>query len=116
MYRFTTTITILALGLTSAYAASPQDPPSRAVRFADLDLSRTQGAAVLYSRLISAAETVCAPLDDRQIVRHMSFKACVKDAVSSAVTEVDQPTLTAYYKAHTSSHNSTVQTAQNLTR
>ena len=119
MYRFTTTMTILALGLGfhSAYAASPEDPPpARTVQFADLDLSRTQDAAVLYDRLRSAAETVCAALDDRQIVKHMSFKRCVTSAISSAVAKVDRPTLTAYYKARTSDHNSTVQTAQNQPR
>jgi UrcA family protein len=118
MYRFTTTMTILALGLTlqSAYAASPRDPPSRTVQFADLDLSRIQDAAVLYDRLRAAAKAVCTPLDDLQIVRHMNFKGCVKSAISSAVAKVDQPTLTAYYKAQTSGHNSTVRTAQNQAR
>jgi UrcA family protein len=119
MYRFTTTMTILALGLgfQSAFAASPGDPPpSRAVKFADLDLSRTQDAAVLYERLRSAAKTVCAPLDGQQIAQRMNFRKCVKSAIGSAVAEVDRPTLTAYYKARTGDHNSIVQTAQNQPR
>jgi UrcA family protein len=119
MYRFTTTMTILALGLTlqSAYAASAQDPPSKTVQFADLDLSGTQGAAVLYDRLRAAAETVCAPLDDRDVLaRHMRFKACMQSAISSAVAKVDRPTLTAYYKAQTGGHNSPVRIAQNRAR
>jgi UrcA family protein len=120
MYRFTTMITNLALGLTlqSAYAASPQDLPSRTVQFADLDLSSAQGGAVLYERLRAAAETVCAPLDDRQIARHLKFNKCVKSALSSAVTKIDRPTLTAYYyyKAHTSGYNLPIQTAQNRVR
>jgi UrcA family protein len=118
MYRFTTTMTILALGLTlqSAYAAFPQDLPSRTVKFADLDLSRNQDVAVLYNRLRAAAETVCAPLDDRQIAWHMNFTKCVKSLISSAVTKVDRPALTAYYMDQTSGHNPAVRTAQNQTR
>jgi UrcA family protein len=120
MYRFTTTITILALGLAvqAAYAASPEEPPSRTVQFADLDLSRTQGAAALYNRLRAAAETLCAPLDDRQLARHLKFNNCVKSAISAAVAKVDRPALTAYYyyKTQTSAHNSPVQTAQNRLR
>src|SRR5580700_8324237 len=67
MFRFTTTMMIfaLALGLQSAHAAPLQDVPSVVVHFADLDLLRSEGATVLYQRLKGAAETVCAPLDDR---------------------------------------------------
>jgi UrcA family protein len=119
MYRFTTPLTILALGLgfQSAHAVTPEDPaPARAVQFADLDLSRTQDAAVLYERLRATADTVCAALDDRQLEKHISFRKCVKSAISSAVAKIDRPTLTAYYKARTSDHNSTIQTAQNQAR
>lgn len=114
MYRFTTTMTMfaLALGFQSAYAAPPENVPSIVVHFADLDLSRSEGAAVLYQRLKGAAETVCAPLDDRDLARHMSFKACVHSAISTAVTKVDQPALTAYYEAKTHGRNATIQIAQ----
>ena len=62
MNRFTTTMMISALGLGSqlANAAPPQDPPTEIVRFADLDLTHSQGVTVLYQRLKTAAETVCA--------------------------------------------------------
>ena len=118
MYRFTTTMMIFALGLgfQSAHAAPPQDVPSRVVQFGDLDLSGSPGAAVLYRRLKGAAETVCDPLDDRQLARHMQFKACVQSAISTAVSKVDRPALTAYYEAHTSGYKLTIQTAQNLAR
>ena len=114
MYRFTTTMMIfaLALGFQSAHAAPPQNVPSVVVHFADLDLSRSEGATVLYHRLKGAAETVCAPLDDRDLARHMSFKACVQNAISTAVAKVDQPALTAYYEAKTNGRNATIQIAQ----
>jgi len=114
MYRSTITMMILglALGFQSAQAASPQNVPSVVVHFGDLDLSRSEGAAVLYQRLRSAAETVCAPLDDRGVARHMSFKACVQGAISTAVARVDRPELTAYYEARANRGNATIQIAQ----
>ncbi len=114
MYRFTTTMSMLALsfGFQSAQADAPPDVPSQVVRFADLDLAHTQGAAVLYQRLQSAAAAVCAPLEDRAIVRHMKFRACVHSAIGRAVTEVDNPQLTSYYTAKLKGSNATMQVAQ----
>ena len=114
MYRSMTTMMILglAVGVQSAHAGSPQTVPSVVVHFGDLDLSRSEGATVLYRRLRSAAETVCAPLDDRGVARHMSFKACVQSAISAAVAKVDRPALTAYYEASARRSNATAQIAQ----
>jgi len=114
MYRFTTTMMILALalGFQSAHAAPPQTGPAVVVHFADLDLSRGEGATVLYQRLQGAAETVCAPLDDRELARHMRFKACVQSAISTAVAKVDQPALTAYHENKTNGRNTIIQIAQ----
>jgi len=114
MYRLTTTMMVLAmaLGFQSAHAAPPKDLLSVLVRFGDLDLSRTEGAKVLYQRLKGAAETVCAPLDSRDLARRTGFKECMQTAISTAVAKVDQPTLTAYYVARTSGRNATIQIAQ----
>ena len=113
MYRFTTTMMIFALGIgfQSAHASS-QDVHSMVVNFADLDLSRSEGAAVLYQRLKGAADIVCAPLDDRDPERHLGFRACVQQAISTAVAKVDRPALTAYYEAKTSRRNATIRIAQ----
>jgi UrcA family protein len=119
MYRFITTMMIfaLALGFQSAHAAPPENVPSVVVHFADLDLSRSEGATVLYRRLKGAAETVCAPLDGGDLARHMSFKACVQNAISTAVAKVDQPALSAYHEAKTNGRrNATIQTAQTQSR
>ncbi len=114
MNRFTTTMMMfaLALGFQSAHAAPPQIAPSVVVHFADLDLSRGEGVTVLYQRLKGAAETVCAPLDDRDLARHMRFTACMHSAISTAVAKVDQPALTAYFEAKTNRRNATIQIAQ----
>jgi UrcA family protein len=115
MYRFTTTMMILALalGFQSAHAAPPQDAPSVVVHFADLDISHSAGATVLYQRLQGAAETVCGRHDDRDLARYMSFKACVQNAIGTAVAKVGQPALTAYYEAKANRRHATIQIAQN---
>lgn len=114
MYRFTTLMTLFALvlGFQSAYAAAPQEVPSVVVHFADLDLSRNGDAQVLYQRLNRAAERVCAPLDDRDLARHMRFMACVQGAISTAVATVDRPALTAYNEMKTNRRNAAIQIAQ----
>ena len=114
MYRFTTTMMIFALagGVQSVHAAPPEGVRSVVVHFADLDLSRSEGAAVLYQRLDGAAKAVCAPLD-RDLARYTAFKACVKGALSTAVAKVDQPALTAYYEEKTNGRKAVVRIAQN---
>jgi UrcA family protein len=118
MNRFTTTMMISALGLGSqlADAASPQDPPAVIVRFADLDLSHSQGAAVLYRRLKSAAETVCGvegSVLSRDLGSHKRSQECIRSALDAAVAKVNQPALTAYYRAQFEGRNATSQIAKN---
>jgi UrcA family protein len=117
MYRLTSMVIISALALTCvAYAGPAPDRPQVVVHFADLDLSRSKGVAVLYQRLRAAAETVCAPLDDRDLVRHMRFKACVQSALNRAVAEVDRPALTEYHRARASGYYLAIETAQTSAR
>jgi len=115
MNRFTVTMMISALGLGSqlASAASPQDPPTVIVRFADLDLTHIQGVAVLYQRLNRAAETVCAP-ESSQGLRSGPYKMCRQIALGMAVAKIDRPALTAYYRAKFGGANATIQIAQKV--
>jgi len=48
---------------TIAHADAAFEPRSVTVRFADLDTTTAPGAAALYSRLKSAAESVCQDLE-----------------------------------------------------
>jgi UrcA family protein len=82
------------------------------VRFADLDLSHSQGATVLYQRLKTAAETVCASHNGRDLGSQMRYKACWHSALDAAVAKADQPALTAYYRAKSGRGNATIQIAQ----
>lgn len=115
MNRFTTTMMIsaLAFGYQLANAAPSQDAPSVIVHFADLDLTHGDGVAVLYRRLKSAAETVCAPQDSRDLGSQMRFRVCWQSALGAAVSKVDRPTLTAYYRAQFEGRSATFQIAQN---
>jgi UrcA family protein len=116
MYRFATTMMMsaLAFGYQLANATSPQDDiPSVVVRFADLDLTHSDGVAVLYRRLKSAADTVCAAPNSRDLGRQMRYKACWQSALGAAVSKVDRPALTAYYRAQFKGRNATIEIAQN---
>lgn len=70
-----------------------------AVRFGDLDLARTEGAAALYGRIRYAARSVCASLDGRSLSEGVNFRTCVGDAIERAVAEANRPTLTDYYQS-----------------
>ena len=115
MYRLTTAITLFGLGLGAqlTYATPPQDVHFVAVRFSDLDLTRSEGAAVLYQRLQAAAKTVCVSLDARDLASRMRFRDCVQTGIGSAIVKIDWPVLTAYYKAHTNGRDETIQIAKN---
>jgi len=115
MYRTATKIMILALslGYQLANAAPSQDAPSVIVRFADLDLTHSEGVAALYRRLKGAAETVCALEDGSGVGSQMRFRMCWQSALGAAVAKLDRPALTAYYRARFNDRNAPVQIAQN---
>ena len=102
MRRFTLTILVATQCICGPFvhAGSLFQPPLQVnVRFADLDLSRIEGAATLYMRLRAAARQVCAPLDERSPDLWTRFDSCVQDALSTAVAKIDEPVLNSYYRA-----------------
>ncbi len=105
MNRITTIIltTALAAGAQIAHAADPTDDSSRhvTVHFADLDINNVEGDAALYHRLQSAAKSVCSEDEDntRDLASESRVKTCESKAISDAVTQINRPTLTAYYRA-----------------
>jgi UrcA family protein len=108
MYRFATTMMIVAVGLgyQLANAAPSDDVPSVVVRFTDSDLAHIDGVAALHRRLKEAAKTVCAAQDGPL------YKICWKSALSEAVAKVDRPALTAYHRAQLEGRNATFRIAQ----
>lgn len=86
----------LGLGLGVAAAAAP-GAESRTVKYADLDISKPSDAHVLYRRIRAASQVVCSYyffLTDTDKAR------CVSDATADAVAKINQPALSAVYRAN----------------
>jgi len=85
----------LAASLSVVSVAGPSDA-SRTVKFVDLDMSNPSDAHVLYRRIRAAAQVVCSYyffLTDTDKAR------CVRDATADAVAKINEPALSAVYKA-----------------
>ena len=86
---------------TSANAGSPDQSAQRTVRFADLDLSRPAGIAVLYQRIRVAAREVCQPFSERDLMLRTDARSCVRNAIDHAVDDVHSLTLSRYHQTKT---------------
>jgi UrcA family protein len=74
------------------------------VRYAELDLSKPQGIAVLYGRIQTAAQRVCrADSSAYGLYDRANYSKCYRAAVERAVSQVNLLTLTALHRAKTSS-------------
>jgi len=80
-------------------AAGSAGEPQSIVKYADLDISTSQGATVLYNRIRSASEGLCAPLNGGDLDSKFRAKACVQRAIDGAVAKVNRPALYAVYAA-----------------
>jgi UrcA family protein len=72
------------------------------VKFADLDVSQPRDAAILYSRIRTAAEELCSPLQSSGLgmaTRAEKAHICVRESIARAVASVDKPALSAVYAA-----------------
>jgi len=98
----------LVAGPVSALAASSgrlDDPPSRKVKYADLDLNRDAGVAALFSRIKTAAREVCEPMDVFFLNLVRQQYNCSQDAIARAVADVNAPLLTSYFLEKASASN-----------
>jgi UrcA family protein len=89
---------LTALSPGAANAGPPRELRSITVSYADLDLSKQTGVAVLYRRIEAAANRVCGPkpaLDIKQIYAQVD---CVQSAVANAVGEVNVRQLAALHE------------------
>jgi len=95
-------------GVSKGGAAMAAEPVtySKRVTYGDLNLESAEGASVLYARLRRAAREVCSSLDGRELTLRSAWETCVNDALNSAVTQVNKPTVTAL-------HNQSVNRAGN---
>ena len=86
---------IAAWACTLATTAGAQESlPSKTVKYGDLDISKAEGAKVLYQRIRAAARSVCDLSIGGDAVLRVAEKACVDTAIDNAVRKVDAPALT----------------------
>jgi len=89
--------TFSVCSLSVALADTSIEPRTVTVRIADIDTASAKGAAVLYSRLKIAAESVCRDLESARELSLMQPHAdCMQLAIVTAVGKIDRPALTAY--------------------
>ncbi len=98
-YVSATLATILAShGAIAATVEPHYEVSQRIVRFADLDITRSAGAATLYARITVAARAVCEPsLSIRELGFSSQTQECQEQAIEHAVTDVNTPALTSYH-------------------
>jgi len=112
----TTTIAVRAMtiglaaviGCSAAYASNASQDESATnewhqyvVRFADVDLSRIDGAIAAYARIRQAANVVCQSLDSRVLGLTEKHNACVNQAIADAVASINRPLLSQYHQLRT---------------
>jgi UrcA family protein len=91
---------LAACGSSLATADALVTVKTETVRYDDIRLISAVGAAVLYNRLRGAAERACGgPVDTVPLAQRVRFKACVDDAVTKAVADVNNPMLTWYLES-----------------
>lgn len=81
-------------------AADATDLRSRVVTYRDLNISKTQGAAVLYGRIRAAAASVCSVPEDADFSARLRESPCIRKAIAQAVSAINQPALFAIYNAN----------------
>jgi UrcA family protein len=81
--------------ITGRKVATPgAETQTKTVSYADLDLSKSAGLGMLLKRIKAAATDVCSPQPQvSDIAGSADYKKCRSNAVSSAVTQVDNPGL-----------------------
>jgi UrcA family protein len=86
-----------------AVAASPgYEVATRTVKYGDLDVTRSPGAATLYSRIRHAAQQVCEPASSAE-ARYavLLSRHCMEQSIARAVADVNAPALTSYHLSKT---------------
>lgn len=77
--------------------ASDKQALQTAVRYSDLDLASSEGAATLYRRIVAAAQRVCPDSGVRDARSTQAIRECRAQAIQRAVDSVGSPQLAAIY-------------------
>ena len=86
--------------IVEADTITDDDAPSMSVSYAGLDLNDPAGMHTLYGRLKVAARLVCGGdiSGVREVQRIFAHRACVDDALDSAIDSIDNDALTTLHK------------------
>jgi UrcA family protein len=77
-------------------------PPQVIVKFRDLDISTSKGAAALYDRIQTAARNVCSRfVDPWNLLAMANREKCLDKTILDTVTKINSSALTAVYGAKT---------------
>jgi len=91
------------VGSAPLLAAAHTETHSVTVRYADLDLTTSAGAAALYHRIEGAARMTCG-YEDHRLAMLPHVQRCNSSAISAAVASMNSPLLTAIHAAHRGSN------------
>ena len=80
--------------LTTPVDADGLSPPTKTVKFDDLNITTAAGAKVLYRRIQTAAVEVCPAQFSYSLRMEQAQRACVDHAIDNAVKKVNSPALT----------------------
>jgi len=88
----------------TAHAATPAPGPGETpthvvVQYKDLDLSQSKDAKRLYGRIVRAARIACDNDPESNLQRLALYEKCMRNAVSSAVAQVNSSQLTTVHQA-----------------
>jgi UrcA family protein len=86
-----------ALGAGAASAATPQDAPSKVVRYSTDELATNSGVTDLYRRIKIAARQVCPADAIRDLKTNALVEECRRQAVSRAIQQVNNSQLAALH-------------------
>jgi UrcA family protein len=82
---------------TLSSAKEATTPPQVIVKFADLDLSTSQGAVALYGRIRAAAEDVCSRMYISTEAYRRHKDVCLQKLIADAVNKVNEPALSTVF-------------------
>jgi len=94
-------LALFAISAAFAGAVRADEAPQIHVKYADLNVNSSAGAARLYQRIRVAANQVCALPGEPALAVVAMEKDCVRRAIAQAVSAVSNPTLTRVYEAKT---------------
>ena len=88
-------LTIAGIGTGFASTSDDSTELRVVVRYANSELTSSEGVWRVQRRILSAVEQVCPAVDGRELARRAQVEACRSQALADAVAQVKSPQLAA---------------------